>query len=109
MAKTDIYLGDRSSIGYDFLAFDRPMFFMNQLKRDAKTDRNLFLFRCGVEIMPEQYSKLFQLLEKHLPVDKERYGTIRSEVYHYTFGDEIPFDELKKSITKSFSSPKKYE
>ncbi len=107
LAKTDIYLGDRSSIGYDFLAFNRPMFFLNKFKRDALTDRNLFLFRCGMEVVPEQYPEFYQLLEKHLPVDKENYGTIRSEIYQYTFGNEIPFEELKKSITQSFFSSKK--
>lgn len=29
LEKTDIYLGDFSSIGYDFLRYDRPMFFLN--------------------------------------------------------------------------------
>jgi hypothetical protein len=28
LARTDVYLGDASSIGYDFLVFERPMFFL---------------------------------------------------------------------------------
>lgn len=30
LEKTDIYLGDYSSIGYDFLFYDRPMFFLGK-------------------------------------------------------------------------------
>jgi len=30
LEKTDIYLGDHSSIGYDFLCYDRPMFFLSE-------------------------------------------------------------------------------
>lgn len=30
LEKTDIYLGDHSSIGYDFLCYDRPLFFLSQ-------------------------------------------------------------------------------
>jgi teichoic acid glycerol-phosphate primase len=109
LARSDIYIGDMSSLGYDFLTFNRPMFFLNQYKRDSKTDRNAFLYRCGVEVMPEQYSDLYKILDKQLPSDQEHYGKIRNEIYQYTFGTEIPFAELKKNITQSFSSPKKWE
>ena len=30
LEKTDVYLGDFSSIGYDFLLYDRPMFFLGE-------------------------------------------------------------------------------
>lgn len=109
LANSDIYVGDMSSIGYDFLAFDRPMFFLNQLKRDPKKDRNLFLYRCGVEILPEQYKNFYRILESQLPFDRKRYSSIRKEIYHYTFGDEIPFDELKTAITRSFETAKKFD
>jgi len=37
----DLYLGDYSSIGYDFLLFDRPLFFLGPSKKDD------VLHRCG--------------------------------------------------------------
>lgn len=109
LARSDIYVGDMSSVGYDFLAFNRPMFFLNQLQLDASQDRNLFLYRCGFEIKPENYKNFYQLLDSQLPFDKERYGAIRQEVYRYTFGEEISFAELKKNITQACLSPRKLE
>jgi hypothetical protein len=106
LAHSDIYIGDMSSVGYDFLTFNRPMFFLNQLKRNAKDDRHLFLYRCGYEIKPEEYHKFYQILETQLPFDQDRYAAIRQEVYRYTFGDEVPFDALKKAIIQACSSQK---
>ncbi|MBA2368161.1 MAG: CDP-glycerol glycerophosphotransferase family protein [Candidatus Protochlamydia sp.] len=108
LARSDIYVGDMSSIGYDFLKFNRPMFFLNQRKRDVKTDRNTFLYRCGFEIRPENYANFYQIMEKELPFDQERYGKVRSEIYDYTFGDSVPFDRLRQRILQAADAPKKY-
>ena len=108
LARSDIYVGDMSSIGYDFLAFNRPMFFLNQSKRNVKKDRNLYLYRCGFEIKPEQYKDFYKILESQLPFDKERYSSIRQEVYRYSFGEEVPFNSLKKAIIHSYQTPKKW-
>ncbi len=109
LARSDIYVGDMSSIGYDFLTFNRPMFFLNQLRRNAKKDRNLFLYRCGFEVKPEQYKEFYQLLDSQLPFDQERYHSIRQEIYQYSFGEEVPFDELKQAINQALLSPKKWD
>lgn len=109
LAKADFYLGDMSSIGYDFLTFNRPMFFLNQKRRHAKQDRNLFLYRCGIEVQPEQYKNFYKLLEEQLPFDQERYQTIRKEVYRYTFGEEVSFSNLRKAIINTYDSPKKFD
>lgn len=39
LEKTAIYLGDHSSIGYDFLAYDRPMYFLSEGGALAKCGR----------------------------------------------------------------------
>ena len=62
-----------SSVGYDFLPFDKPMFFLNKQKRDPGLDRGLFLFRCGVEVLPEKFGELYSLIDKNLATDKERF------------------------------------
>ncbi|CCB84983.1 putative uncharacterized protein [Parachlamydia acanthamoebae UV-7] len=100
----DIYIGDMSSVGYDFLAFNKPMFFLNKQQRDSKTDRGLYLFRCGTEIAPEKFSKLYQTIEENLPTDKEKFGAIRQEVYDYTFGPEKPFPQIKEEIIAAYNS-----
>jgi CDP-Glycerol:Poly(glycerophosphate) glycerophosphotransferase len=102
LAHTDIYLGDMSSIGYDFLPFNRPMFFLNKQKGNPKTDRNLFLFRCGIDIAPDQYPNLYKTIESHL---KDDFTNIRNEVYSYTFGQEKTFPEIKSDIVTAYNKP----
>lgn len=104
LAHTDIYLGDMSSIGYDFLPFNKPMYFLNKQKRDAKSDRGLFLFKCGTEISPDQYHSLYQTIDKTLDNDAAHFTDIRQEVYDYTFGKERPFQEIKADIITAYSS-----
>lgn len=98
----DVYIGDLSSIGYDFLAFNRPMFFLNETKRDAKTDQGLYLFRCGVEILPEQYKDIFKIINIHVPTDKQTFSKVRKEVYNYTFGEDKEWDTVREEILQSF-------
>ena len=74
----DAYIGDMSSIGYDFLKFDRPMFFLNTKKGNAQNDPSLFLYRCGIEIPPDQIPALFTL-------DGGSFTKIRKQIYDYTF------------------------
>lgn len=95
LAIVDIYIGDMSSIGYDFLAFDRPMFFLNEQKRNPKEDRGLYLFRCGVEVLPDQYSSIYSLLRQSSQQDL---SPIRKEVYSYTFGAALPITKIKQEL-----------
>ena len=81
------------------------MFFLNKHKRDAKADKGLFLYRCGVEVLPEQFSGLYKIIEKNLPGDKERFSKVRSDVYQYTFGTERPFADIKADIIKAYNEP----
>lgn len=105
LAHTDIYIGDTSSIGYDFLAFNKPMYFLNKRRSSPETDRGLFLFQCGVEVLPEQYSDIYSIIATTLPHDKERFSKIRSDIYKYTFGEERPFTDIKKDIIHSYNAP----
>lgn len=105
LSHADIYLGDMSSIGYDFLTFNKPMFFLNKQRRDPKTDRGLYLFRCGVEVKPDAYPLLYKFIEVNLEGDQEKFGAIRKQVYDYTFGKERAFKDLKKDIIKAYNGP----
>lgn len=103
LAHSDLYLGDMSSVGYDYLPFNRPMFFLNKLKKDVQFDRGTYLFRCGVPILPEKYGQLYDIIEKNRENDSERFGQIRKEVYDYTFGPERSFSDLKKEIEEAYA------
>jgi len=100
LALCGLYIGDMSSIGYDFLTFNRPMFFLNQQRRDPAHDRGLYLFRCGTEVLPEHYANIYSIIREALPTDEEKYSALRQEVYDYTFGSERAFDEIKADIVK---------
>jgi len=51
LARTNAYLGDMSSVGYDFLSFERPMFFLRKHKTDPETDQSAYLMRCGEQVL----------------------------------------------------------
>ena len=95
----DIYIGDMSSIGYDFLIFDRPLFFLNQNLRNQQVDPGLYLFRCGIEIKPENYADIHEIIERYFLYELRNFSEIRKEVYAYTFGHPKSLDTLKKEIT----------
>jgi teichoic acid glycerol-phosphate primase len=92
----DIYLGDMSSIGYDFLTFKKPMFFLKTNQRDPKTDKGLYLYRCGTVIESKNFGKIFSIIEKHRA---SSYKKIQEEVYAYVFGS---CENLKKKIEETY-------
>ncbi|MCY3974242.1 MAG: CDP-glycerol glycerophosphotransferase family protein [Simkaniaceae bacterium] len=77
----DIYLGDMSSIGYDFLTFRKPMFFLNENGRDPQTDKGLFLYRCGESIDRGDYSTVFRRMAGKPKVLRKT----QDAVYDYAF------------------------
>ncbi len=89
----DAYIGDMSSIGYDFLYWKRPMYFLKS------ADRSQFLYRCGMEITPEQTKTIFE------PA-KENREEIQKEIYAYTFDPYSPLSAGRTNTTfKSFKQP----
>ncbi len=71
------YVGDLSSIGYDFLTFNRPLFLVN-----AKP--HLYLSRCAYAIDSPQFP---------FPV-KDPLASQRQEAYSYTFTPHPEWDKL---------------
>lgn len=94
----DVYVGDMSSIGYDFLAFNRPMFFLNSFPDHPNPKRCFFLYQCGVELLPSDYNRLYSIIEQHLSVSRPELALKRQEIYHYAFGNQRPLDQLRKEI-----------
>lgn len=93
LAKADLYLGDFSSVGYDFLAFNRPLFFLSDGARSVETDKGVYLHQTGTRLLPEDFSTLYQRLGAR-DQKKEK----REEVYRYGFGEKVPLEELRKAI-----------
>ena len=86
----DIYLGDMSSIGYDFLTFRKPMFFLNIQKRNPKTDPSLQLAQCGTVINPQDFNKIYSIIENCSPIG---FTKEQDALYDAVFGAEDPIKE----------------
>ncbi len=70
------YIGDMSSIGYDFLTFDKPLYFIHPSKGE---ENSRFLYRCGLEIPLDRIERLFSFEQP------QEIASIRREVSRYTF------------------------
>lgn len=86
LAKTDIYIGDFSSIGYDFLAFDRPLYFFDLRTNDPSKLSNSFLHRAGMTIPLSQRGNLYQFITETLRDNQVQFSSIRRELYQHAFG-----------------------
>jgi CDP-glycerol glycerophosphotransferase (TagB/SpsB family) len=102
---TDLYIGDMSSIGYDYLVFNRPMYFLNKENRNPKRDRRSFLYNCGVDIKNKQIPRIFDIIERSIDGDAEKYKNIRAEVWEYTFGQEKSFETIREELIKIIDTP----
>jgi len=90
--KCDIYLGDFSSVGYDFLFFQKPMFFLDPFQRDETKEPSLSLYKCGTQIKKEDWKNIFSFIENNLTSNFQK---IQKKTYEYTFGKENSISEIK--------------
>lgn len=78
LAKCAAYIGDMSSIGYDFLTFNRPMYFLN-------ANKTLPLHQVGLAIEGEHFD--FKL--------QNDFCSLQKSLYEYTFAKKTDWkDEL---------------
>ncbi|NDB87266.1 MAG: hypothetical protein EB127_31980, partial [Alphaproteobacteria bacterium] len=100
----DIYIGDASSIGYDFLTFNKPMILLNQNNRIADKDPGLYLYRCGIEIRRDQYPDIYKILSAYLPTDSAHFQNIRKITEEYTFGLPLTEKNLKEKVDNLYNT-----
>lgn len=74
-----IYIGDTSSIGYDFLSFNRPMLFLNSDDRP--------LNRCGKTVAPHEISSYL-----------EQPGVAHEKFYYEAFDRVDDWEPIRKTI-----------
>ncbi|MES2345273.1 MAG: CDP-glycerol glycerophosphotransferase family protein [Chlamydiota bacterium] len=90
LARTSAYLGDFSSIGYDFLSFDRPLFFLNP------SNLSLFLHNCGMTIPPNE--NICTFIENNWHENQNAFRHSRRKTYRYAFGEEQMLSKIKNEI-----------
>ncbi len=91
LEKTDRFLGDYSSVGYDFLYFNRPMFFL--LHEHLPQGR---LHECGTIL--SSFGPLFNEIAPDLTKKQ-------TELYRFSFGDTKEKKTVKQQIYTSILEP----
>lgn len=99
----DIYLGDISSVGYDFLFFNRPMFFFDTRTNPPLESKQLF--ECGIEVPHQYFKNPYPFIFSTLSENKAK-SIIREKTYHFVFADDPPEGQLKQNILDSYHSLK---
>jgi len=105
--QVDVYIGDMSSIGYDFLAFDRPLFFLNKLGL-PHGNRRAYLFQAGVVIGAEEMGSFWDRVKAELGCEEKekRLSAIRKELYKYTFAPDVGFDDILEGTLDALNLPR---
>jgi len=88
----DALITDYSSIGYDFLTFDKPLFFIQTDKKDL---RSTYLHNCGV-VLDQSSPKITDSIKQIFTNDP--FSEKRKELYKYTF-------HSKPNLLKVLSPP----
>ena len=96
LEKTDIYLGD-FSFGYDFLYYNRPLFYFDPIKRINARQESSELHSCGLVIPKSSYTNIFGFIEKNLEYQSDLKEK-RQKYYNYAFGKSKSFEDLKREI-----------
>jgi teichoic acid glycerol-phosphate primase len=95
LEKADAYLGDFSSIGYDFLFFQKPMFFVDVKNRDI-SHPSRFLHRCGISLDAKQ--DLFYQMNQYLNNWPEELKAKQKEIFEYAFDKKVNENEIRSAI-----------
>ena len=96
----DAYVGDMSSLAYDFLAYDRPMFFTNATAGSAADAAKSRLFDCGTVIPPERYDALYRVIDEAWTTDAERFSEKRASLDAYAHATPRDDDDLRDEMVE---------
>jgi hypothetical protein len=94
LERCSLYLGDYSSIGYDFLVFDKPLYFFNPKKKFSSSP----LHSCGLELPENLEGKWNLFFTETLEFNKKNYSSQRRKIYFYAFGEALDPKSIKSAI-----------
>ncbi len=101
--RVDVYLGDHSSVGYDALTFDIPLYFINHNRYDEQ-DLSAFLHQCGRTFLPDDWNNIYSLIENNLENDKRNYQDKRMATYEYAYGTNNDPKTLNEKLKRNIES-----
>jgi CDP-glycerol glycerophosphotransferase (TagB/SpsB family) len=101
----DAYVGDMSSLAYDYLAYNRPMFFTNPTAGAPADAAGSRLFACGTVIAPERYADLYRIVDDAWADDAERYGAARAALDAYVHAPGRDARELAFEMEALLAGP----
>ena len=84
LASANLYVGDISSIGYDFLSFDRPLLFLYHEDKEHISLGELPLQKAGLTLSPKSCSELKSAIDTLLK-NPNLHTEARQALYQYTF------------------------
>ena len=105
LERADAYVGDMSSLAYDFLAYDRPMVFLNRAAGSAADASGSRLFACGAVLGPERYAEAYATIEAMRADDRARYGALRAALDRDLHPPEVTAADVKAGLERACAGP----
>jgi hypothetical protein len=99
LKRCSLYLGDYSSIGYDFLIYDKPLYFFNPKKTSSSSP----LHSCGLEVPENVKGRWNAFFTQTLEFNRKNYSSKRKELYYYAFGEELSPESIQSTIFKKLT------
>lgn len=89
--RADFYLGDASSVGYDFLTFNKPLFFLGKQEGE--------IYACGVSLQENEHwaDAICRFQDSRDLAEK------RERLAERVFGRKRSFKEIKEEIKQALS------
>lgn len=100
--RIESYIGDYSSVGYDALSLQKPLYFLNANNRELK-DPGALLFGCGELITQNNISKLNQIIVDRLAQKFPHFSNTYYHLHESAFGPELSLQAIQDKLSKSLS------
>ncbi|MEO8485287.1 MAG: CDP-glycerol glycerophosphotransferase family protein [Betaproteobacteria bacterium] len=101
----DAYVGDMSSLAYDFLGSGRPMFFTNAAAGTAADAAGSRLFACGSVVAPDRYGEIYRIIDDAWASDADRFGEARAALERYTHAPERTLEDVAEEMDDVLAGP----
>lgn len=105
LQQADVYVGDMSSLAYDYLAYDRPMVLLNQAHGTTTDSASSRLFNCGVTLAPADYARIHAVIDRACSSDAGVFTARRAELDAYVYAPSPPAAELRATLAQLTSGP----